>query len=91
MTWLRNFNAGEGKETSAQKVEKPRLRRGEVPPYLLERHGLVVARSTLAKLASIGGGPRYQKVGRMVLYPIEELDHWSEEKLGPLRDSTSGL
>lgn len=70
-------------------AEKPRLRRTEVPAYLARRHGLIVARSTLAKLASAGGGPRFQKVGRMVLYPLIELDQWSEEKLGPLKRNTS--
>lgn len=90
MTWLQHFNDGEEIEgMSVQKAEKPCLRRAEVPAYLAQRHGIIVARSTLAKLATLGGGPRYHKVGRVVLYPLPELDQWSQDKLGPLRENTS--
>ena len=34
-----------------------RLRRSEVPAYLMEKHGIPIAVATLNKLASIGGGP----------------------------------
>ena len=35
---------------------------------------LRLAESTLKNLRAIGGGPRYLKLGRKVLYPVSELD-----------------
>ena len=61
---------------------KPRLRRAEASDYLLSTHGLQVAPATLAKLATVGGGPRFNKVGRFPLYPVTELDIWAVAKLG---------
>jgi hypothetical protein len=52
-------------------------------------HGLQVATATLAKLASIGGGPGFNKCMRTPLYPREELDRWATERLGKLVRSTS--
>ncbi|MBE0580823.1 MAG: hypothetical protein IH615_15570 [Devosia sp.] len=66
-------------------LSKPRLRRAEVPDYLLERHGLTVAKATLAKLASVGGGPAMRYCGRIPLYDRTELDRWAEARLsGPV-------
>lgn len=45
--------------------------------------------TTLAKYASVGGGPGYQKSRRTPLYPTVELDRWADERLGELRGSTS--
>src|ERR1700694_801794 len=44
---------------------KPRLRRAEAVEYLRIEHGLPVTVATLAKLASVGGGPRFEKMGRI--------------------------
>ncbi len=73
------------------RLRKPRLRREEASEYLELVHGIPIARSTLAKYASIGGGPRFQKVNRTPLYPKKELDRWANEKLGGLVRSTSEL
>ncbi len=62
----------------------PRLRRWEASAYLENVHGLRVAPATLAKLASIGGGPGFHKDHRVPLYSVEELDRWAKERLGPL-------
>ncbi|CAO3447381.1 hypothetical protein [Azospirillum argentinense] len=70
-------------------LRKPRLRRWEASEYLGLVHGLTVATATLAKLASIGGGPSFQKNGRFPLYPTAELDRWANERLGRLIRSTS--
>jgi hypothetical protein len=70
-------------------LRKPRLRRWEASRYVEFVHGLVVAPATLAKLASIGGGPGFHKVGRIPLYPRGELDRWATEKLGRVISSTS--
>lgn len=69
--------------------EKPRLRRWEAAAYLERVHGLQVAVATLAKYATKGGGPRYNKAGQTPLYPVDELDAWAANKLGePVANST---
>lgn len=70
-------------------LRKPRLRRQEACEYLAFVHGLVFAPSTLAKLACVGGGPSYQKSGRIPLYPVKELDRWAIERLGGLMRNSS--
>ena len=66
-----------------------RLRRAEASAYLKEKHGIDRAPTTLAKYAVVGGGPRFQHVGRLPLYPVQELDLWARSILSPLKSSTS--
>lgn len=69
-------------------TERPRLRRTEVPAYLMEKHGIPVAVATLNKLASIGGGPAMQYAGRIPLYRPEDLDNWAASRLSkPVRST----
>lgn len=70
-------------------LRKPRLRRWEASEYLMLVHGYQIAPATLAKLASIGGGPAFHKANRTPLYPKDELDRWAEERMGALVRSTS--
>jgi hypothetical protein len=70
-------------------LRKPRLRRWEAAEYLERVHGITIAVATLAKLASVGGGPAYHKSNRTPLYPRDELDRWASERLGNLINSTS--
>lgn len=72
-------------------LRKPRLRRFEVPEYLLLKFGITIAPATLAKLASTGGGPSFNKANRTPLYPTDALDVWAEKRLGRLVASTSEL
>lgn len=65
-------------------LRKPRPRRWEASEYLQLVHGITVAPATLAKLASIGGGPSFHKALRTPLYPRAELDRWAQERLGKL-------
>lgn len=67
----------------------PRLRRVEAAAYLLRAHGLQIAPATLAKFATVGGGPRFNKAGRFPLYPVVELDAWAATRLGDLVGSTT--
>lgn len=70
-------------------LRKPRLRRWEAAEYLKIVHGVEVAPATLAKWATVGGGPEYQKVNATPLYPTVGLDHWVAEKLSaPVRNSS---
>jgi hypothetical protein len=66
------------------------LRRRSASDYLRAR-GFPVAASTLAKLASIGGGPGFQHFGRVPLYTPEALDHWADSRLSAAVASTSEL
>ena len=66
-----------------------RLRRPEASAYLKERWGIDRKPSTLAKLACLGGGPRFEHAGRFPLYPEPELDAWALSILSPLKSSTS--
>jgi hypothetical protein len=66
-----------------------RLRRAEASAYLFEKHGINRAPTTLAKLACIGGGPKFQHAGRIPLYPVPELDAYALSILSPLKASTS--
>lgn len=72
-------------------LRKPRLRRWEAADYLRLKHGIEIAAATLAKWASVGGGPAYQKVNRTPVYPTVELDRWAAEKLStPCRNTAAG-
>ena len=66
-----------------------RLRRTEASQYLKEKWGIERKPSTLAKLAVIGGGPRYESANRTPLYPEPELDAWATSIMSPLKTSTS--
>jgi len=69
--------------------ERPRLRRSEVPAYMMQKHGIPVALKTLNKLASIGGGPVMQYAGRIPLYRPEDLDAWAAQRLSKPVASTA--
>lgn len=71
-------------------INRP-LRRYEASNYLLEIHGIRRAVGTLAKLAVIGGGPRFRVAGRTPLYATDDLDTWVESILSPPVRSTSEL
>ena len=64
-------------------------RRAEASRYLKDRWGLDYKATTLAKLASVGGGPRYQTAGRFPIYGEDELDSWAAARFSPLKASTS--
>jgi len=68
----------------------PRLRRAEAARYLREQHGIPVSPATLAKWFCLrSDGPPAYVAGRVPLYPRDALDAWAEQRLGPLRTSTS--
>jgi hypothetical protein len=64
------------------------LRRNDAGEYLRKHHGRGSGR-TLAKLASVGGGPEYQRAGRLVIYSVPKLDEWALAQLGPPQRSTA--
>jgi hypothetical protein len=61
-----------------------RLRRNEASAYLKTAHGINRAPTTLATLASRGGGPKFEYVGKIPVYTPAELDAWARSVLsGP--------
>lgn len=65
------------------------LRRWEASAYLKRRFNISMAPATLAKLASIGGGPPFYKNARAPLYPVDLLDQWAIARRGNVVRSTS--
>jgi hypothetical protein len=68
---------------------RPLLRRDGASRYLLEAWGVRRAPATLAKLAVVGGGPRFYRAGRWPMYDRADLDAWARELIGETRTSTS--
>ena len=64
------------------------LTRSESAEYV-RALGLPCSKLTLEKLASVGGGPEFQKFGNRVVYTVKALDRWVESKLSEPRASTS--
>jgi len=74
------------------KLSHPKyLRRKAAAQYLRDHWGYPCTTNTLAKLAVVGGGPIFNRAGRMVFYAIEELDRYVEVKLGPPLRSTADI
>jgi hypothetical protein len=46
----------------------------------LRAWGFEIAGATLAKLACLGGGPRFMRFGRQVLYAPEDLMAWAQSR-----------
>jgi hypothetical protein len=68
-----------------------RLDRAQSAQALTE-HGFKTAKSTLATLASRGGGPTFQKFGKAhVLYRWADLVAWAQKRLSQPVNSTSEL
>jgi len=64
------------------------LRRREVVTYCRDR-GLPIAEATLAKYATVGGGPVFHKFGKAALYDPAAVDEWIAARLGqPLRSTS---
>jgi hypothetical protein len=61
-------------------MESKFLDRSEAAQYLTQR-GLPVAKTTLQKLVTVGGGPVYRRFGNRAVYRTEDLDSWAQEKL----------
>ncbi|MGJ0394544.1 MAG: helix-turn-helix transcriptional regulator [Methylocystis sp.] len=61
-------------------AEQRYLHRKEAAQYLTER-GLKVSAGTLAKYATVGGGPDYQHFGNRPVYTPASLDAWIASRL----------
>lgn len=65
-----------------------RITRKQASEYILATHGVHVKPTTLAKLASIGGGPVFESFGNRPYYMPADLDQWVAARL-TRRASTS--
>jgi hypothetical protein len=64
------------------------LRAPAAAEFLHENFGHGSVRS-LAKLRSLGGGPKFHKIGsKIVAYTQPDLVEWAEAKISPARAST---
>lgn len=57
----------------------------------LAAKGIVRSPKTLAKLRCVGGGPKFRKLGRSVVYEDNSLDDWVEDLLSDEYSSTSEI
>jgi hypothetical protein len=64
------------------------LARTEAAEFLRSQ-GYPVAKNTLQKYATTGGGPKFRRFGNRVLYTPEDLTGWAESKLSEPMNSTS--
>jgi hypothetical protein len=64
------------------------LRRKEAGQYLRDKFGFG-SYGTLAKLATVGGGPEYCYIGTIPVYLPAKLDEWALSKLSQPVRSTS--
>jgi len=69
-------------------MEKEYLNRREAAEYVRAK-GLPCAPATLSKLATIGGGPNFQKFLRNVVYTTVALDAWIEARLSGPKSNTA--
>ncbi len=66
------------------------LRREQAAAYLQKRVGAYTT-DTLAKMAVVGGGPKFRRIGRIPLYTVADLEDWLSSRLSPPVASTSEL
>jgi hypothetical protein len=66
------------------------LRRTAAAAYLMGRYGAYTAK-TLAKLATVGGGPPYRKFGPYPLYAQDDLDAWASSRMSNVVRSSAEL
>jgi hypothetical protein len=65
------------------------LRRDDAASYIRQKHKINCTSGYLAKLASVGGGPLFYKVGCRVEYDPVHLDTWALARIsGPLQKAT---
>jgi hypothetical protein len=69
-------------------METTYLRRPQAGAYVREKYGFCSPR-VLALRATTGGGPKYRRIGRIVVYSIPDLDEWAEAQISGPVASTS--
>jgi hypothetical protein len=74
---------------TVQTESKPKLLRDDAAAYVRQQHKINCTAGYLSKLASIGGGPVFYRVGGRVEYDPADLDSWALSRIsGPLRKAS---
>lgn len=62
---------------------KKGLSRKEASDYLRNKYGTPgrVSLATLTRLASVGGGPVFTKIGKYACYDTDDLDAWQKSRM----------
>jgi len=69
-------------------MSQPKLyRRTDAAAYVREVHHVPCAETTLAKMATVGGGPEITYAGRWPLYSEQAIDAWVAAKMANTPDS----
>ncbi|MBD8550683.1 hypothetical protein [Sphingomonas sp. CFBP 8764] len=71
-------------------TEKTYLRRSEAARYLQDNYGAYTV-ETLAKLACVGGGPVFRRMGPFPVYTAADLKLWAEGRMSKPVTSTAEL
>jgi hypothetical protein len=66
------------------------MRRDKAAEYLQDNYG-AYTKGTLEKLACVGGGPQFQKLGRFPVYTADALDAWAKSRMSKPVSSTAEL
>lgn len=86
-----NLTIGDRPPRSINAPEEPRfMRRRLAGAYLQGRYGFG-SPAWLAKLATVGGGPKFHKAGAAALYKKSDLDEWALGRIGRAQSSTSDV
>ena len=72
-----------GHGLSRKSTQRVPLRREAAAKYIRDTHGQPCEAKTLARLASVGGGPGYRRAGKYPLYEPDDLDRWARARLSP--------
>jgi hypothetical protein len=80
---MRDDGVASAHDPSRASTRRIPLRRKAAADYIRDTHGQSVASKTLAKLASLGGGPAFRKAGKFPLYEPDDLDEWAIARLSP--------
>jgi hypothetical protein len=67
------------------------FRRAEACDYIEAHYGVRYAIATLAKLAVVGGGPAFIKIGSRPVYTREDLDAWMRSRMSGKKRHTSDV
>ena len=84
------LSVSSGLDCQSQFTSRP-MRRAEASNYLFANHGIQRAPATLAKLATVGGGPTFRHAGRFPLYTPDALDAWAASIMSGEKRFTSDM
>lgn len=71
-----------------QRMNEKFLTRAEAAAYVTAS-GLPLAKSTLQKMVTCGGGPTFRKFGNRAVYTTSDLDSWAAAKLSAPRRTSA--